>query len=88
MPDGAGGSGAGGASVIARSWDWAGIVGTGQSLAVGAHGTPVATTTQPYHNLKLSTGTLPWPIDPGNTSLAMTPLIETVDRPATAFPSS
>jgi hypothetical protein len=83
-----GGPGFGDAAVIARPWDWAGIVGTGQSLAVGAHGTPITTTTQPYHNLKLSTGTLPWPIDPSNTSLAMTPLIEPVGRSAMAFPSS
>src|SRR2546430_8106221 len=85
---GAGGSGGGGAAVIARPWDWAGVIGTGQSLAVGAHGTPITTTTQPYHNLKLSTGALPWPIDPSNTTLAMTPLIEPVGRPATAYPSS
>jgi hypothetical protein len=90
--DGSGGAGAtggaGGAIVIARPWDWAGVIGTGQSLAVGAHGTPIATTTQPYHNLRLSTGTLPWPVDPNNTSLAMTPLIEPVGRPAPTYPSS
>lgn len=85
---GTGGSGAGGGAVIARPWDWAGVVGTGQSLAVGAQGMPIATTTQPYHNLKLSTGTLPWPIDPSNTSLTMTALIEPVGRLAPTFPSS
>ena len=85
---GSGGNGAGGAAVIARPWDWAGVVGTGQSLAVGQMGVPVATTSQPYHNLKLSTGTLPWPVDPADTSLVMAPLIEPIGRPSTAYPSS
>src|SRR5580700_10711089 len=35
-------------------WDWSGIIGTGQSLSVGARGLPVLSTNQPYHNLKLS----------------------------------
>src|SRR5206468_2130918 len=75
---GAGGAGgAGGGAVVARPWDWAGVVGTGQSLAVGQMGSPAVTTTQPYHNLKLSTGTLPWPIDPGDAALVMATLIET-----------
>jgi hypothetical protein len=64
------------------------VVGTGQSLSVGDHGTPVATTTQPYHNLKLSTGTLAWPVDPNATSLAMVPLIEPIGRLAPTYPSS
>ena len=34
-------------------YEWIGIVGTGQSLSVGASGRPVLTTTQPFHNLKL-----------------------------------
>src|SRR5687767_149748 len=41
------------------SWDYTGIIGTGQSLAVGATAgniTPKATM-QPYSNLKLSLGT-------------------------------
>ena len=82
------GQGAGGAAVVARPWDWAGVVGTGQSLAVGQMGKPIATTTQPYHNLELSTGTLPWPIDPSDPSLVMAPLIEPIGRPSTSYPSS
>ena len=37
-------------------WDWSGVIGTGQSLAVGEAGKPILSTNQPYHNLKLSTG--------------------------------
>src|SRR3954469_23022038 len=60
--DGAGTGGAGGsAPVLSRPWDWTSVVGTGQSLAVGQMGLPIATTSQPYGNLKLSTNTLPWP---------------------------
>jgi hypothetical protein len=64
-----GDGGAGGSPALDIAWDWAGVIGTGQSLAVGdpgsARGTPPATvraTTQPFANLKLSTGALacPW----------------------------
>jgi len=61
-------------------WDWSGIIGTGQSLSVGARGLPVLSTNQPYHNLKLSTDHLPWPIDPNDTHLTLTPLVEPVGR--------
>src|SRR4029077_18747937 len=80
--DGADGS----APALARPWDWTSVVGTGQSLAVGQMGTPVATTIQPYGNLKLSTGMLPWPVDPDDTSLTMVPLTEPIGRPSTAYP--
>jgi len=69
-------------------WDWSGIIGTGQSLSVGAHGMPLISTNQPYGNLKLSTGHLPWPIDPNDTNLALVPLIEPVGRRAPGYPSS
>jgi hypothetical protein len=75
-------------SSLKASWDWNGVVGTGQSLAVGDHGTPVKSTTQPYHNLKLSTGNLAWPVDPNASSLAMVPLIEPIGRNAPNYPSS
>jgi hypothetical protein len=60
-------------------WDWAGVVGTGQSLAVGAEaGSPLATG-QPYNNLKISLGnaSIP-PLDPNNNSFKMVPLIEPI----------
>ena len=69
-------------------WDWSGVIGTGQSLAVGEAGKPILSTNQPYHNLKLSTGQLPWPIDPNDTNLAMVPLVEPVGRYSKGYPSS
>jgi hypothetical protein len=72
----------------ATMWDWNGVVGTGQSLAVGDHGTPVKSTTQPYHNLKLSTGNVAWPVDPTNAALSMVPLVEPIGRSAPTYPSS
>lgn len=88
QPDDGGVDGAGGAVVVARPWDWSGVIGTGQSLAVGQMGVPIATTTQPYNNLKLTTGALPWPVDPSDASLVMAPLIEPIGRPSTTYPSS
>jgi lysophospholipase L1-like esterase len=69
-------------------WDWTGIIGTGQSLAVGQGGRPAASTTQPYHNLELSTGRLPWPIDPDDATLSLVPLVEPIGRPSRSYPSS
>ena len=69
-------------------WDWSGIIGTGQSLAVGDHGRPIESTNQPYRNLKLSTADLPWPVNPDDTNLCMVPLIEPVGRLVRGYPSS
>jgi hypothetical protein len=92
---GAAGSAGAGSAALRMPWDWAGIVGTGQSLAVGepdgVRNTPAAAaraTSQPFHNLQLSTGTAAWPVDPGDPSLAMIPLIEPIGRPSTNYPSS
>jgi hypothetical protein len=74
--------------VLHTPWDWSGVVGTGQSLAVGQMGMPIKAKTQPFHNLKLSTGTLPWPIDPNDSTLSVIPLIEPIGRYSTAYPSS
>jgi hypothetical protein len=60
---------------IQPAWDWNGVVGTGQSLAVGT--TPITSTTQPFNNLMLSLGSAtvpPW--DPSLAELTMVPLIE------------
>jgi hypothetical protein len=38
------------------AWDWTGIIGTGQSLAVGEKGRPVRLNRQRYSNLKLCRG--------------------------------
>ena len=69
-------------------WDWNGVVGTGQSLAVGQNGLPARSTTQPYGNLKLSTGTAAWPIDPEDSSFELVPLTESIGRRSTSYPSS
>ena len=70
------------------AWDWTGILGTGQSLSVGEQGKPVLSTNQPYHNLKLSTDDLHWPVDPNAPELKMVPLIEPIGRIAPRYPSS
>ena len=75
-------------TVVNMPWDWSGVIGTGQSLAVGDHGRPLKSTNQPYGNLKLSTGKLAWPVDPNDTNLAMAPLVEPVGRLASSYPSS
>jgi len=86
---GAGEAAGGAASEELRvPWDWIGVIGTGQSLAVGQSGTPAQSTTQPYNNLQLSTDTLAWPIDPADPALAMAPLIEPIGRRSTGYPSS
>lgn len=58
-------------------WDWAGVIGTGQSLAVGAEGLPALTTTQPYNNLKISleNEAIP-PLAPNNSKFKMVPCVE------------
>ena len=68
-------------------WDWTGIIGTGQSLSIGARSKGISTN-QPYGNLKLSTNHLPWPVDPNDTNLALVPLTEPIGRLAPRFPSS
>lgn len=70
------------------TWDWAGIVGTGQSLAVGQNGTPPLATEQPYGNLKLDTGAATWPMDSNDPSFALEPLVEPIGRRSTSYPSS
>jgi hypothetical protein len=77
------------AAVPTKSWDWTGIVGTGQSLSVGAQGSPVNLVAQPFHNLKLSPGAgMSPPFDPTNSSLSMVPLTEPVHAYALTYPSA
>ena len=84
------GGGGGGMQTYNFAWDWVGIVGTGQSLSVGAVGTPVLATTQPYNNLKLAFGgaTVAPPFDPNIATLAMAPLTEPLRPMATSYPSA
>ena len=72
-------------------FDLTGIIGTGQSLSVGAQApTPSTTATQPhFHNLKLDLGgaQVP-PFDPSLASLSLVPLVEPIRPFATTFPSA
>src|SRR4051812_46199364 len=72
------------------AWDWTGIVGTGQSLSVGALGTPVIAMQQPYGNLKLAFGgaTVAPPFDATIASLTLAPLTEPMRPFATSYPSA
>jgi len=86
---GGSGSGAGGAASPPKAeWDVAEVIGTGQSLAVGQYGTPAVAVSQPYGNLKLSTGTATWPMDPDDASFMLVPLVEPIGRPSTNYPSA
>ena len=60
-------------------YDWVGVIGTGQSLAVGSGGRPPLSTTQPFHNLKLtSPGPMPaHPLDEG-LNPTLVPLVEPI----------
>jgi hypothetical protein len=72
------------------AWDWVGIVGTGQSLSVGAMGTPVLATQPSFNNLKLSFGgaAIAPPFDPALASLEMVPLTEPLRPVANSYPSA
>ena len=74
-------------AALKPAWDWTGIIGTGQSLSIGARSKGISTN-QPFGNLKVSTGRLPWPVDPNNASLALVPLVEPIGRIAPNYPSS
>jgi len=84
-----GDDGGGPAPTFNFAWDLVGIVGTGQSLSVGALGTPIIATSQPYNNLKLSFGgaTVAPPFDPTLASLELVPLTEPFRPTATSYPS-
>ena len=85
---GADGTAGAGDSVFNAPWNWSGVIGTGQSLAVGQYGTPAKATTQPYNNLKLSTGSAAWPLNPNDATFKMVPLTEPIGRASTSYPSS
>ena len=76
----------------APPFDWMGVIGTGQSLAVGNLGTPVNTVMSTYHNLKLNLG--PGfkgpPFDPGSPALTLVPLVEPIRTlvPLSDYPSA
>jgi hypothetical protein len=74
-----------------KNWDWNGIVGTGQSLSVGAQASQATLTTQPFKNLKLSLGSLKLTVPPYNAddpALSVAPLVEPIRAEATTYPSA
>jgi hypothetical protein len=88
----AGAGGSGGTSA-APAWNWIGVIGTGQSLSVGGHGSvaaqPFGNTTQPFHNLKLSLGSAAVPpFDATSPALSMVALIEPIRPVASGYPSA
>src|SRR5688572_22878666 len=72
---------------VAR-WDWAGIIGTGQSLSVGAQAQAVASTAQPFGNLKLVLPPNPLPFDPAAAGFSTAPLVEPIRPFASTYPSA
>src|SRR5580692_7907726 len=75
----------------APTWDWAGVIGTGQSLAVGVMGTPNLATGEPagYDNLKLFLGSLTGPpLDPTASTLKMVQLDEPLRAFSTMYPEA
>jgi hypothetical protein len=87
---GGAGCGGGGGPSYNFAWDWVGIVGTGQSLSVGALGTPVLASQPSYNNLKLAFGgaTVTPPFDPAIASLEVVPLTEPLRPLANSYPSA
>lgn len=77
LPSGAG---------FAPAWDFNGVIGTGQSLSVGAYGTPLRATQPSFHNLKLERGGSASPLEPDDPRLALVPLCEPIRSLTTRFP--
>jgi len=75
-------------SGLRPAWDLNGIIGTGQSLAVGVNGTPLRATAPSFHNLKLDLGNRLLPAaDADNRRLSLVPLREPIRPPVRGFPA-
>lgn len=91
----AGTGGSGGTGAVTGTpqvrWDYTGIIGTGQSLAVGAEAgniTPSARM-QADNNLKLALGTATVPpFNSDDAALSLVPLVEPIRPTATGYPSA
>jgi len=75
-----GGGGPGGKGGTGGTPVWLGVVGTGQSLSVGAASNGLVYTTPSPTNQKLSLGArvTTWPIDPNDPELSLAPLAEPI----------
>jgi hypothetical protein len=62
-----------GAAVSSLPWDLSGVIGTGQSLSVGARASKITSNEPSCNNLKLWTDELPWPINPNDPQLRLVP---------------
>lgn len=72
---------------LRRGYDLNGIIGTGQSLSVGAEGRPLRATEPSFHNLKLDLGNRLFPAtDPTSARLSLVPLQEPIRPFARGFP--
>lgn len=75
-------------STLLKGWDWNGIIGTGQSLAVGAEARELRATQASYGNLKLDLGSRFFPAsDPDSSRLKLVPLQEPIRPLARGYPS-
>ncbi|HET7543390.1 MAG TPA: dockerin [Polyangiaceae bacterium] len=73
---------------LQQSWDLNGIIGTGQSLAVGAMGLPLRATAPSFNNLKLDLGTRFFPAaDPESRLLSLVALREPIRRTVLRYPA-
>lgn len=87
--DGGGSGGADGGETFNAPWDWAGVIGTGQSLSVGGFGNPPVSTSPSFNNLKLGlNGAAVPPFDENATQLMMVPLRELIRPDFPAYPSA
>jgi hypothetical protein len=74
-------------SGLQRSWDLNGIIGTGQSLSVGATGTPLRATLPSFNNLKLDLGSRFFPAtDADSRRLSLVALREPIRPIVLAYP--
>jgi hypothetical protein len=74
---------------FAPAWDINGVIGTGQSLAVGAYGTPLRATQASLGNLKLDLGGYFSPAaEPDDPRLQLVPLCEPIRRLASHYPGA
>ena len=74
---------------LQHDWDLNGIIGTGQSLAVGAKGTPLRATASSFNNLKLDLGSRFFPArDAHSDRLSLVPLREPIRPTARGYPSA
>jgi hypothetical protein len=69
-------------------WDWNGVIGTGQSLAVGVEGIPLRATEPSFDNLKLDLGLPLFPASSDASSrLSLVPLREPIRPLAVSYPA-